>query len=80
MAGGKDDELVDFGLDGAAQRVDFVDGLDFVAKEADPVSAVALVCGEDFDGVAADTEGRAVEVVLVALVLYARELSQVCVA
>jgi len=64
----------------AAQRVDFVKRLDLVAEELDPDCAVFLVGWKDFDGVAAHTEGSAMEVVIVALVLDIDQFAQDTVA
>ena len=54
-------------LDGAEERVDLGEGFDLVAEELDAVGGF-VVGGEDFDDVAADAEGAAAEVGVVALV------------
>ncbi len=54
-------------LDGAEEGVDLREGLDFVAEELD-AEGVFVVGGVDLDDVAADAEGAAAEVDVVALV------------
>jgi hypothetical protein len=54
-------------LDGAEERVDLREGVDLVAEELD-AEGVLVVGGVDLDDVAADAEGAAAEVDVVALV------------
>ena len=54
-------------LDGAEERIDLGEGVDLVAEEFDAVG-VFVVGGIDLDDVAADAEGAAAEVDVVALV------------
>ena len=70
------DDVMDFGidgqarvllLDGAEEGIDLREGFDLVAEELDAVGGF-VVGGEDFDDVAADAEGAAAEVDVVALV------------
>ena len=56
-----------FLADGAEERVDLGEGVDFVAEELDAVG-VFVVGGVDLDDVAADAEGAAAEVDVVAVV------------
>jgi hypothetical protein len=58
----------------ARQRVEFGDGLDLVAEEADAPGAVLVVGGEDLDRVAAHPEHAAGEIGLRALVLQGDEV------
>ena len=70
------DDVVAFGvdgeagvllLDGAEEGIDLGEGFDFVAEELD-AEGVFVVGGVDLDDVAADAEGAAAEVDVVALV------------
>ena len=58
----------------AGQRIEFGDGLDLVAEEADAPGAVLVVGGEDLDRVAAHAEHAAGEVAERALVLQRDEV------
>ena len=62
-----DGEARVFLADGAEERVDLREGVDLVAEELDAVG-VFVVGGVDLDDVAADAEGAAAEVDVVALV------------
>ena len=64
---GVDGEAGVFLLDGAEEWVDLGEGVDLVAEELDAVG-VFVVGGVDFDDVAADAEGAAAEVDVVAVV------------
>ncbi len=64
---GVDGQAGVFLLDGAEERIDLRERFDLVAEELDAVG-VFVVGGEDFDDVAADAEGAAAEVDVVALV------------
>ena len=57
----------------ALERVDPVERVHLVAEELDAEGQRLLVGREDLDDVAADAEGAAVEVVVVALVLHRDE-------
>ena len=64
---GVDGEAGVFLLDGAEEGVDLREAVDLVAEELDAVG-VFVVGGVDLDDVAADAEGAAAEVDVVALV------------
>ncbi len=64
---GVDGEAGVFLLDGAEEGVDLGEGVDLVAEELDAVG-VFVVGWVDFDDVAADAEGAAAEVDVVAVV------------
>ncbi len=69
VAVGVDADFAEFGGAVAGQRVELVDGFDFVAEQGDPPCAVFVVAGEDVDVVAAQAEGAALEGGVVAFVL-----------
>ena len=60
----------------ACQRIEFHDGLDLVAEEADAPGAVFIMGGEEFDGVAAHAEHAAREIAAAALVLQGHEIGE----
>ena len=61
MRGREDVHFGFFADDLAGERVQGVDSFNFVAKELD-TDRVFFVHGDDFDGIATDAEGAAVEV------------------
>ena len=67
MGLGVDGEAGVFLLDGAEEGIDLGEGVDLVAEEFDAVG-VFVVGGVDLDDVAADAEGAAAEVDVVAVV------------
>ena len=67
MGLGIDGEARVFLADGAEERIDLGEGVDLVAEEFDAVG-VFVVGGVDLDDVAADAEGAAFEVDVVAVV------------
>ena len=69
MASRKKVEVAEFLKDPPPKRVDFRDGIDQVAEKLHPDGLVFLIGGKDLDHVAADPEGAAMKVVVVALVL-----------
>ena len=64
---GVDGQARELLLDGAEERVDFGEAVDLIAEELD-AEGVVVVGGVDLDDVAADAEGAAAEVDVVALV------------
>ena len=73
---GEDRDLVDLPQHLAAQRIDLRDRVDLVAEPLDADRLLPLVGREDLDGVAADAEGAARKVDVVALVLNLDEAAQ----
>ncbi len=80
MAGGEDGGTADAVDDGAADRVDFADRLDLVAKKFNADGPLLFIRGEDLHRVAAHPEGAAMEIDVVAAVLDFHQLPQQGVA
>ena len=74
MAAGVDGEARDLLPHAAGERVQQLQALDLVVEELDAQRELAVLCGEDVDGVAAHAERAAPELDLVALVLHADQL------
>jgi hypothetical protein len=80
VGAGVDAVVVELAQDLATQGLDLANGLDLVAPVLDAHGPVFLVGGEDLDHVAADAEGAAMEVHVVALVLDVDQVPQQRVA
>ena len=73
MAAGIDGGPAHFPVHGSTERVDFRDGLDFVAEKLDADGAVGFVGREDIDDIPAHPEGSPVEIDVIPAVLHRHE-------